>query len=353
MRSIGRISPRTPTHPERSVTSGRHGTMIETSTEHSEPTVSAAICTRNRPDKIRTAVESVLSNVGVDFDLVVIDQSTDDQTQTIVESIATTDPRLRYVRMSEAGLSRAYNRAIAETEGDVLACTDDDCIAPSDWLRKIVDAFASEPDGELLYGQVVAAYEHDGGVSLTPALHLEEPERLSKEDGFKVWGMGANYAARRSLFRRIGGFDEILGGGGPLKSSQDFDLAYRAYQGGATILLRPEVVIRHDGRREHEDWPALKSAYGFGDGAFYMKHVRCHDLYATWLFASRWTHDAARAVAKRALRRQADFEYITGMLKGAKGSFDFEVDRRARMYVDPRPSTSSASPTTADQSASR
>ena len=91
--------------------------------------------------------------------------------------------------------------------------------------------------------------------------------------------MGANFAARRSLFERAGTFDEMLGGGGPLKSSQDFDLAYRAYRRNAVILLRPEIIVRHDGRREREDWPALLRAYGFGDGAFYSKHVRCRDPY--------------------------------------------------------------------------
>ena len=69
--------------------------------------------------------------------------------------------------------------------------------------------------------------------------------------------MGANFAARRRLFDAIGGFDEILGGGGPLRSSQDYDLAYRTYRAGRVILLRPEVTLRHDGRREAEDWPAL------------------------------------------------------------------------------------------------
>ena len=115
--------------------------------------------------------------------------------------------------------------------------------------------------------------------------------------------MGANFAARRRLFDAIGGFDEILGGGGPLRSSQDYDLAYRTYRAGRVILLRPEVTLRHDGRREAEDWPALLLNYGIGDGAFYTKHVRCRDPYALLLLTRRLGRTGSSHLVKRAQRR--------------------------------------------------
>src|SRR5262245_8336343 len=122
--------------------------------ETSQPFVSAVICTRNRSDKIGHAVESVLSNTYPNFDLMVIDQSTSDETDSIVRHIGERDGRIRYQRMNKSGLSRAYNLAIASTTGQYIAFTDDDCIAPTDWIEKIVQAFEDQRDGELLYGQV-------------------------------------------------------------------------------------------------------------------------------------------------------------------------------------------------------
>ena len=146
--------------------------------------------------------------------------------------------------------------------------------------------------------------------------------------------MGANFAARRSLFERVGMFDELLGGGAPLKSSQDFDLTYRSYRRNAAILLRPEVIVRHDGRREPEDWPALMRAYGFGDGAFYSKHVRCRDLYAAWLAAKSFGVYCARFVARRARGRPADeIEYLSGFVQGFRGGLKFGVDRTTLLYT--------------------
>lgn len=297
--------------------------------------VSAIICTRNRGDKISAAVTSVLACDYPSFDVTIIDQSTDDLTREAVEKLAAEEPRLRYVHSTEPGLSKAYNNGVKRTAGEILAFTDDDCLVDPDWITTIVNAFEAEPDGELLYGRVVAAGTSEGDEALTPALDIPEAERLAKGEGFKIFGMGACFAARRRLFERAGMFDEYLGGGGPLWSSQDYDLEYRAYQAGCVILLRPDVVVRHDGRREAEDWPKLLLAYGSGDGAFYMKHVRCRDPYAVWLLSRQFGYVSARCMAKLALRRpDNDRHYLRGMVRGARASFKYGVDRRTRQYVD-------------------
>jgi glycosyltransferase involved in cell wall biosynthesis len=300
-----------------------------------KPFVSAVICTRNRPDKIGNAVESVLANTYPNFDLAIVDQSANGETEAISRRVGERDGRIRYQRMSKSGLSRAYNLAIASTTGSIIAFTDDDCLVPSDWIEKIVTAFQEHRDGELMYGQVLPAYPENGGEALTPFLCIDKPERLDRANGFRVFGMGANFAARRSLFERVGTFDEVLGGGGPLKSSQDFDLAYRAYRRNAAILLRPEVIVRHDGRREREDWPALLRAYGFGNGAFYSKHVRCRDPYAAWLAAKDFGVVSAKIVARRALgRRPAEIDYLSGFLQGVLGGLKFDVDRTTLLYTE-------------------
>ena len=302
--------------------------------------VSVVICTRNRPDKIGQAVTSVLAVDRHDFELLIIDQSTDTATEDAVGAIAADDPRVRYQHMDAAGLSRAYNAGIAGTTGDIIAFTDDDCVVPTDWLDRIVAAFGSEPDADLLYGQVRPLEEGAEGLLLTPFFLIDEPVRLSRRDGFRVAGMGANFAARRRLFETVGPFDEALGGGGPLKSAQDYDLAYRAYLRESVIILRPEVSIRHDGRREMVDWPSLLDNYGFGDGAFYSKHVRCRDPYALWLLTRKLGGTSAKYLAKLVLRRKpSEGRYVRGMVRGIRGGWRFTVDRDTRLYGAPRGQT--------------
>ncbi|HSB86359.1 MAG TPA: glycosyltransferase family A protein [Ilumatobacteraceae bacterium] len=306
--------------------------MADTGSQRDVPEVDVVICTRNRDGSIAAAVNSVLANDHPSFRLTVIDQSTTDATGKVLEPIAAGDDRLTYIHVDEAGLSRAYNTGVQSTTAEVLAFTDDDCLVPTNWISTIAAAFSAEPDGDLLYGQVVPL---DGDQALTPLLRIEKPEKLSRRSGYRVFGMGANFAARRRLFTSIGGFDQVLGGGGPLRSSQDYDLAYRTYKSGSVILLRPEVTLHHDGRREAEDWPALLLNYGTGDGAFYMKHVRCRDPFAAWLLAKVLARSAAKSVIKPLLGRgSASVPYFKGLLAGIRGSFRFKVDHRRRMYVE-------------------
>jgi glycosyltransferase involved in cell wall biosynthesis len=298
------------------------------------PHVSVVMCTRNRPDTIEQAVTSVLACDYPAFDVTIIDQSTTAATENILRPLVDMDRRLRYMHVDVPGLSRAYNTGIGCTQGEILAFTDDDCVVPREWLGAIVRAFSEDEEADLLYGQVLApkGVEISGG--LTPMLTIARPERLSRRDGFRIFGMGANFAARRRLFATIGAFDEVLGGGGPLCSSQDFDLTYRAYRAGRVILLRPEIQVIHYGVRTLQDWKAMHRGYGIGDGAFYFKHVRCRDLLALRLLAHQVLMISARFLAHR-LRgnRDTDMTYVRFVLIGIRECLSFDVDRRLRLYI--------------------
>lgn len=296
--------------------------------------VSVVIPTRNRPDLIGNSVASVLANTYPSFDITVVDQSDDTQTAEIVQKLAVGCPALRYVHLSRPGLSRAYNVGINSSAGELVAFTDDDCVAPPDWIATVVTAFGNEPAADMLYGQVLLPAALAGVDGIVPTLPIPHRRLLSQRDGFQIYGMGANFAARRRLFDRIGGFDEVLGGGGPLRSSQDFDFQYRVYRSGGTILLCPDVQIEHYGLRTSEQWPATLKAYGVGDGAFYSKHVRCGDLYALWLLLRQVGRLAVREALHAAglRRRNSKVDYLRSCLLGIWEGFRFPVDSRTRLY---------------------
>jgi GT2 family glycosyltransferase len=188
----------------------------------------------------------------------------------------------------------------------------------------------------LLYGQVLVPPELVGSrEGVTPALPIPERRILDRKRGFRVFGMGANFAARRRLFERVGGFDEVLGGGGPLQSAQDFDLVYRVYKAGESTLLEPDVVAYHYGFRSLSgEWQATMRSYGVGVGGFFFKHVRLGDPYAAWLFLGCLVLTAAK-VAKRCLTRRPaglEWSYLAHIVVGMRRSLDFPIDRRLRLY---------------------
>src|SRR5262245_10774039 len=118
------------------------------------PAISSVMCTRNRPGSIGQAVASVLANDHEDFELIVVDQSSDRQTEDALSSYRQ-DHRLVYLHTERAGLSAAYNLGISRTSAGIIAFTDDDCIAPVDWLRAVEAALQKHPEADLLYGQTL------------------------------------------------------------------------------------------------------------------------------------------------------------------------------------------------------
>lgn len=301
------------------------------------PRVSVVMCTVNRPDLIGSAVASVLACDHDSFELIIVDQSSTSATREVIEALPH-DPRVRYVHTTRVGLSSAYNIGISEARADLLAFTDDDCVAPANWLTAIERAFHEVPDADLLYGSVLAAKMYKNPGEYVPALIMPERTRISKKDRpFVVYGMGANFAARRRLFSIAGGFDEILGGGGPLRSSQDHDLSYRAYRAGLVTLLEPSVVVEHYGVRTTEQWPALVRAYAIGDAAFRLKHARCGDGFALLrLFGGQFLDLMVRAPVRIVQRKPNATGYLRGYLEGMWMSLSFRVDRQQRVYLPKR-----------------
>lgn len=299
---------------------------------NSSTPISVVICTVNRPDLIGAAVGSVLANDYPNFSLLVVDQSKDSSTKEALNAYLD-DPRVRYVHTDRVGLSAAYNTGIAQTQAPIMAFTDDDCRAPIGWLSSVAAAFQRHPDVELLYGQTLVAPELRDAPGVVPSVTFAREMKRGKGFGFHVGAMGANFAMRRTLVDRIGGFDEALGGGGPLRSSQDFDYQYRAYRAGAISVMSPDVWVHHYGVRNDAQWPETLKAYGIGDGAFYLKHVRCRDSKALWMLLTRMVRLFLREARSTVLRRPVQWTYLRSYFTGMRLGLRYPVDRQRRLYL--------------------
>src|SRR5207244_4240886 len=126
--------------------------------------VSVIVCTRDRPQGITRAVSAILSCAG-SFELIVIDQSTSDDTESVLSAIS--DRRLRYVCTQSPGKDRALNLGISLANSEVIACTDDDCEPAADWVSEIDSAFHRNPDVGVLFTSVTGA-PSDESMGFTP-----------------------------------------------------------------------------------------------------------------------------------------------------------------------------------------
>lgn len=234
------------------------------------PRVSVVIATLNRPGEIVAAVESVVRGTEQQFEVVVVDQSSDETSRVALYATYGEDARVRYVRDTERGAARARNLGLRNARADVLAITDDDCIVSPTWLSDILAAFERHTDVEMLFGMVDAP-RYDYRREVIPVLFLtwrdRRVERSLAGRGGRLQGISANMALRRETFAALGGFDPRFGVGGERWSGEDFELHYRALREGRRVLIEPAVSVVHHGKRRMEDAWELWRRDALGCGA--------------------------------------------------------------------------------------
>ncbi|HEV7523366.1 MAG TPA: glycosyltransferase [Acidimicrobiia bacterium] len=115
--------------------------------------VSVVLPTRNRADLIERAVDSVRRQSYSNWELLVVDDASTDDTAARLRKMAENDPRIRPFTLGTPGRSSvARNHALDRVNGDVVVYLDDDNRLDPDWLRAVVWAFTEYPETQVAYG---------------------------------------------------------------------------------------------------------------------------------------------------------------------------------------------------------
>ncbi len=255
-------------------------TTIEGTSCDTPELVSAVVCTRNRGDSIVQTIESILANTYPRFELIVVDQSTDDRTAAAAAPFLA-DARLRYIRSDTRGVSTARNIGLAEARSEVVVFTDDDCEVPANWVEQMARIFCEYTRVAVAFCSVEAV-GHDASKGFIPAYRCRGSLRLtSVVDKCRARGMGAGLAVRRTPVQAIGGFDELLGPGARFPDCEDGDLAVRALLFGHEVYETDAVAVLHYGFRTYAEGRALSRRNWLGIGAAYAKPLKS----GHWRFA--------------------------------------------------------------------
>jgi glycosyltransferase involved in cell wall biosynthesis len=196
------------------------------------PSVVAAsviVPARNAASTIgRTLAALAAQDLERPFEVIVVDDGSDDETAAIAERHG--DP-VRVLRGPARGQAEARNAGAAAAGGDALAFTDADCFPRPDWLREGLAALA---DAELVQGPVVADPTAERG-----------PFDRTVEVGAEV-GLyeTANLFVRRELFDRLGGFEDWLPARGK-QLAEDLWFGWRARRVGAATAFAERAIVEH------------------------------------------------------------------------------------------------------------
>ncbi len=303
----------------------------------STPLVSAVICTRNRGDSVSGTVETLLANTYPNFELLVIDQSSDNRTAQALAPFSG-DARLRYIQTSTKGVGLARNIGLNEARAEFVLMTDDDCIIPADWMTQMVTALQQFPDVAVVFCDVLAA-PHDPRAGFVPATMVRENRLIT---GLWSWcaagasdvGLGAGMALRRSLVQSVGGIDAYLGSGGHFRSGWETDVALRVLLHGYQIYRTNRVSVLHYGFRTHEQGRTLIRRYTFGTAAAYGKLFRCgyRRLFPVFLFEIWKTLLKPTAKHLLRLRKPPVLGRAVSLLQGFSQGWRARIDRTREVF---------------------
>ena len=185
--------------------------------EHDAPTVSVIVAARNEERNINSCLDA-LTKQDYDaalYEIIVVDDHSDDGTLASAMQYSNADgrPRVKVISIEghdgKQGKPAAIARGIEAAEGEIILCTDADCITPERWIRSMTGCF--EPTVVFVAGPVT---ERGGDNLLTGLQRLEFLGLLTSAAGLigsasPIICNGANIAYRKSAFRQIQGYGRM------------------------------------------------------------------------------------------------------------------------------------------------
>jgi glycosyltransferase involved in cell wall biosynthesis len=207
------------------------------------PAVSIVLATHDHARWLDGAITSVRRQTVPDWELLVVDDGSTDDTREVVARHAD-DPRIRYLPGPHRERAAARNRGLAAAGAQVVAFLDADDRWQPEKLARQMAALAAAPDAALCY--TIARFVDAAGAPLP----IRKPPRAIAGEVFPALMRGnfiilASVVARRRCLAEAGGFDETL----PVYGCEDWDLWLRIARRHRVIVVDEELTLyrRHEG----------------------------------------------------------------------------------------------------------
>lgn len=216
--------------------------------------ISVILCTYNRCQSLSKALDSVARSIlpkPVEWEVIVVDNNSKDQTRQVVEDYCQRYPgRFQYLYEPQQGKSHALRFGIQNAQGNILAFVDDDVTVEPSWLQNLTaPLFIGKwvgTGGRILAEQGFVPpkwlpVREKNGLAPFAFFDLGPQAETLNEPPF-----GTNMAFRKCLFEKYGSFRTDLG---PCPGSEirneDTEFGERVMAAGERLRYEPSAVVYH------------------------------------------------------------------------------------------------------------
>ena len=264
--------------------------------------VTVGLITRNRVHALENCLESLSTQQVLPAEVIVVDNGSSDSTADLARSYSQKLP-LRLFMEERPSIPRCRNRCVREARGHVVAFTDDDCMVPPDWVRKIATYHETYPRPVAIGGPVMngtpgllgetnqrmweswlCAYRTAVGHG-TSELRFRIPSKiphLLKKPAYVRSLFTANCSYKTASIERIGGFNESL------LTMSDEELNWRLYDSGERLLYVPDMPAIHAHRSTVASFVEQHFRYGVGFYQTRTLHPRMPGILPRSTLISAW-----------------------------------------------------------------
>ena len=219
--------------------------------------VSVIIPTYNRAKRLGKAIDSVLNQSHQDFELIIVDDGSDDNTAEVIESYSSD---IVYLRQENSGPAAARNRGIEKARYDILAFLDSDDWFAENKLETQLEAMQQNPSHLISHTQ--ETWYRNGKILNQKVKHRKNSGEIFRQS-LELCAVGmSTVMVRREIFERYGLFDEDL------PCCEDYDLWLRVSAEQEFLLVDEPLTLKDGGRADQ-----VSTIYRVGMDKFRIKAI--------------------------------------------------------------------------------
>jgi glucosyl-dolichyl phosphate glucuronosyltransferase len=217
--------------------------------------VSVIICSYNRAAYIPLALQSLVNQTtgAAAFETIIVDNNSSDNTAEVCAAFIATHPQHRIIYLTEKnqGSSFARNTGAAAAKAPLLCFMDDDAIAKSDYIEKIILFFNTHAQAHAMGGRIIPKYipSQPNWIShhVASLVGNFDYSKSITEFASNRYPLESNMIVAKEDFDTIGGFSTAIPGvKGTLRiGGEGKDFFFRLKAIGKKVFYDPDVIIEH------------------------------------------------------------------------------------------------------------
>lgn len=196
--------------------------------------ISVVVCVYNGEKTLGECIQNILKQDYKNFELIIVDNNSSDDTKKIIYNFIAKDNRIIYVFEPKLSLGKARNTGIESCKNEIIAMTDSDCVVPHNWLSNLIKILEEEKEN------IVMGFQYDTIKNFWSKLvqkadedYINKTRKGKYIDSFDP----KNFIARANILKKIM-FDSDQ------TYMEDFDFYLRS-RNIVRIRFVPEIKVGH------------------------------------------------------------------------------------------------------------